>query len=187
MKGIGLTIGILLVFLLQSSIAEDSALVQAAKKEKERRAKIAASKTFTNKDIEDFKRKNNIEDDSSSAANQPQTQPAEETKSKEENQKKPDLADDEQYWRGRHQEANERLQAAEQKVNELQSDVNALTRQFYAESDGVGGRGQIEAQRNERLSDLDKAKAELEQARQALNSLEEEARKAGAPPGWVRD
>jgi hypothetical protein len=71
-------------------------------------------------------------------------------------------------------------------VNSLQSEINELTRAFYAEADGVAQRPLIESERNERLDALDKAKKELEDAKQAVENLQDEARKAGVPPGWVR-
>jgi hypothetical protein len=37
------------------------------------------------------------------------------------------------------------------------------------------------------LQDLETAKAELSQARQALEDLEEDARKSGIPAGWLRE
>jgi hypothetical protein len=60
-----------------------------------------------------------------------------------------------------------------------------LTQAFYAESDGVAQRGQIEDQRNTRLNELEAAKKELEDAKQAQDDLQDQARREGALPGWI--
>jgi hypothetical protein len=62
-----------------------------------------------------------------------------------------------------------------------------LQRAFYAEADGIAQRGKIGAEANERLTLLEEAKKELEAATRGIEELEDEARRAGAPPGWVRE
>lgn len=177
----------------QSQPAEkkDSPLVQAAKKEQERRGKIesAKTKTFTNQDIQDFKEKNKDQgwDTDSDADSAEQTEPIEAQEQEQTSSQEKDLANDEQYWRNRHSEAVARLNAAQQNVERIQSEFNALQRAFYAEGDGVAQRGKIGAEANERLSMLDEAKKELQAATEAMSGLEEEARRAGALPGWIRD
>jgi hypothetical protein len=165
----------------------DSALVKAAKKERERRDKLKTSakptKSFTNQDIEAFKAKNKDADRSStegedSTGEDTSMTPEETTTSNAD-------AQTEQKWRDRSHEAVERVKSAEEKIEKLQTDVNALTQAFYAESDGVAQRGQIEAQRNTRLDELEAAKKELEDAKAAQENLQDEARREGALPGWI--
>jgi DNA repair exonuclease SbcCD ATPase subunit len=167
--------------------AGDSPLVRAAKKEAERREKLKAStkptKSFTNQDIEEFKAKNKDADkgtgegEAEGEATTDDSSTAEETTTAS--------GQDEQKWRDKSHEAVERVKNAEEKIQQLQTDINALTQAFYAESDGVAQRGQIEAQRNERLNALEAAKQELENAKQAQEDLQDEARKEGALPGWI--
>jgi len=181
MKKLFLLIGVLIAFV-SVSFAEDSALVKAAKKEKERRAKVEAKKTLTNQDIEEIRTKQlGIE---STAV--PGDESAEETKG-DKKDKKEDPAQSEEYWRGRKQETDQRVQDAQSKVQELQTEITNLTTAFYAESDGVAQRPVIESERIERLKELEQAKQDLENARAESDGLEEEARKAGALPGWIRD
>ena len=45
----------------------------------------------------------------------------------------------------------------------------------------------MEAERAKGLQELETAKAELAKARQDLEDLEEEARRSGVPPGWLRE
>jgi hypothetical protein len=184
MKKLFLLIGVLIAFV-SISIAADSELVKAAKKEKERRAKVEAKKTLTNQDIEEIKTKQlGIE-----SAEAPGAEPAEDIKEDKDkkDKKEVDPTQSEEYWRTRKQETDQRLVDAQSKVQELQNEINNLTTAFYAESDGVAQRPLIESERIERLKELEQAKEDLENARAESEGLEDEARKAGALPGWVRD
>ncbi len=163
----------------------DSPLVQAAKKERERREKLKEAakpaKSFTNQDIEEFKARNKDVESSTEEATAEESTPVETTTpttNDEANEKK---------WRDRSHVAVERIKNAEEKIEKLQSDINALTQSFYAEADGVAQRGQIEAERNSRLNELEAAKKELEAAKQAQEDLRDEARREGALPGWIEE
>jgi DNA repair exonuclease SbcCD ATPase subunit len=183
MKKLFLLIGILIAFV-SISIAADSELVKAAKKEKERRSKVEAKKTLTNQDIDEIRKKQlGIE-----TAAAPGGEPAEETDKEDKKVKKEvDPTQTEQYWRERKQETDQRVEEAQSKVQQLQNEINNLTTAFYAESDGVAQRPLIESERIERIKELEQAKQDLENARTEAANLEDEARKAGALPGWVRD
>ncbi|MCI0411936.1 hypothetical protein L0222_03935 [bacterium] len=183
MKNLFLLIGVLIAFI-SVSFGEDSALVKAAKKEKERRAKTEAKKTLTNQDIEEI-RKKQLGMESTSV---PGDESAGDNKEADKKDKKEaDPTQTEEYWRSRKQETDQRLQEAQTRVQEIQSEINTLTTAFYAESDGVAQRPLIESERIERLKELEQAKQDLESAKQESEGLEDEARKAGALPGWVRD
>jgi hypothetical protein len=175
-----------------SDESSDSALMKAAKKERERREKTKAAgkpvKSFTNQDIEDFKIKNkDYETSSGETEGETTEQAVEETSTEQATTTTKDPSQDEEGWRKRSHDAAERTRAAEEKLEKLQSDVNALTQAFYAESDGVAQRGQIEAERNARLNELEATKRELETAKQAQEDLRDEARRAGALPGWIEE
>ena len=184
MKRILLSIGVLFAFVA-FSFAEDSPLVKAAKKEKERRAKTEAKKTLTNQDIEDIRKKqptSGIESTSGEEGEEPKKE-GEATAKKEE----PDPTQTEEYWRGRKHDVDSRVNDAQARVEQLQSEINSLTTAFYAEADGVGQRPLIESERGERIKELEAAKQELEDARAEQEGLQDEARRAGALPGWLRD
>jgi hypothetical protein len=174
----------------QTSAAEDSdsPLMKAAKKERERREKTKSGgkpvKSFTNQDIEEFKIKNKDYESTSSEGEQPAEQ---ETEPPAESTPTTDPGQDEEQWRKRSREAADRTKDAEKKLEQLQTDINALTQAFYAESDGVSQRGQIEAERTARINELEKTKQELEAAKQAQEDLRDEARRAGALPGWIEE
>jgi len=186
MKKLFLIVGLLFVFSVTSSFGEDSDLVKLAKQEKERRAKTTAKKTLTNQDIEEIRKKQPITgiesaEDETAAAVSGETAP------KEGSKETPDNTNTEEYWHQKKQETDQQLQDAKSKVDQLQSEINQLTTAFYAESDGVGQRPVIEQERNERLKALEQAQQDLKNAEAQSDGLEDEARKAGALPGWVRD
>ncbi len=184
MKKLVIQVGVLLVFLVSVCIAEDSPLVAAAKREKERRAKIAAekaeTKSFTNQDIEEFKAKNPTAESTSEEPGVEGEQPAPDaTAAGEQN-------DDEAIWKEKAAAAQEKIKAAEEKVNKTQDDIDALWRYQTAVDDGQQQQKAV-GERSERMTDLETAKKELEEAKKAEEELQEEARKEGVPPGWVED
>jgi hypothetical protein len=188
MKKLFLFLGVLFVFAVVS-YAEDSALVKAAKAEKERRAKTEAKKTLTNQDVEEIRKKQPTTGIETAA-------PGDETKTtegeakdagKDKDKKKEDSENGEAYWHQRKQDVDKNLEDAKSRVEQIQSEINTLTAAFYAESDGVGQRPVIEQERTERLKALEVAKQDLANAQAESDGLEDEARKAGALPGWVRD
>ena len=176
----------LLFFLFVSiSHSDDSEVVKAAKKERERRSKLKTGRVYTNKDVQEFVAKNPTPVREGTEP-EPQSQPAEEAEAADLEDVNRDLALSEEYWRKRYREVSSRLKDAEQAAAEIQKEVDDLTRAFYALSD-VEQRGFIEYQRTQRLNDLQQAKRELEDAQTDMDNLEEEARKAGALPGWLRE
>jgi hypothetical protein len=92
---------------------------------------------------------------------------------------------DEALWRRRMAEARERLHRSKLFAEALQSRINALWADFTARDDPAQ-RAVIEANRQEALAELERVKADIERATKAIEELEEEARKAGVPPGWLR-
>jgi hypothetical protein len=186
MKKMFLLMGVLFAFVT-ASYAEDSALVKAAKKEKERRAKTEARKTLTNQDIEDIRKKQPSSGIETTEA-EGEASATEESKAASSGKKEAaDPTQTEEYWRGRKQDVDTRVEGALSRVEQLQSEINSLTAAFYAEGDGVAQRPLIESERIERIKELDAAKLELENAKAEAAGLEDEARRAGALPGWLRD
>jgi len=184
MKRLFLLFSLVLVFLVAHSFAEDSPLVEAAKKEKARRAQLKSpARTLTNQDIEKFKEKN------PAAEGQAQTSTAapEEQADKQEKQveKKVPLYDDEKYWRDKAQAISDQIGQLEKRTQELQSDINALWMAGTA-SDNGQQTVLIGSQRAERMEELKQAQQQLDAAKQAQEDLQEEARKEGALPGWVQ-
>jgi hypothetical protein len=97
----------------------------------------------------------------------------------------PPAARDEAYWRARMTEAREKVRRSEMFAEALQTRINSLTNDFFRWDDPYQ-REQINQQRNDALAELERVKKEIEEQNQAIADLEEEARRAGVPPGWLR-
>lgn len=91
----------------------------------------------------------------------------------------------EEWWKNRMNQAREELRRNEAFVEALQTRVNALTSDFVGRDDPYQ-RAKIGEDRQKALAELDRVKNEIERGKQAILDIEEEARKAGVPPGWVR-
>jgi hypothetical protein len=92
---------------------------------------------------------------------------------------------DENTWRSRITMARDELRRNEVFAEALQSRINALTTDFSARDNPIE-RAQIADERQKALAELDRVKAEVENSRKRIADIEEEARKAGVPPGWLR-
>jgi hypothetical protein len=92
---------------------------------------------------------------------------------------------DEAYWRRRITEARAALERSQIFADALQSRINALTTDFVNRDDPAQ-RAQIELERQRAIAELERVKKEIAEHTQAIAAIEEEARKAGVPPGWLR-
>ncbi len=89
-------------------------------------------------------------------------------------------------WRRRAEEIRSRAAAADSEITAARAEVRRLENDFYAWSDGNYRERVIRPawdQARERLKSLE---VEAAEARKAIDDLEEEARKSGTPPGWLR-
>lgn len=92
---------------------------------------------------------------------------------------------DESAWRRRITAAREALDRSTSFASALQSQVNALTADFINRDDPAQ-RAQIEQQRLKAVAELERTQREIEGNRKAIAAIEDEARKAGVPAGWLR-
>lgn len=91
----------------------------------------------------------------------------------------------EKQWRERITTARSNLSRAELFAEALQSRINALSTDFINRDDPAQ-RGDIFQQRQTALAELTRVQAEIAGFRQEIADIEEEARRAGVPPGWLR-
>lgn len=89
-------------------------------------------------------------------------------------------------WRRMVSQARGRVASAEAKVASLETESRKLENDFYAWSDGNYRERVIRPAWDQSREELGKARKELDAARSQVADLEEEARKSGAPPGWLR-
>lgn len=97
----------------------------------------------------------------------------------------PAAAKDEKYWRDRITAARTAVERSQAFLDALQSHINGLATEFVNMSDPVQ-RAAIEQKRLGAIAEQDRVKAEIAQQARAIVSIEDEARRASVPPGWIR-
>ena len=92
---------------------------------------------------------------------------------------------DQKYWSQRMTDLRGQLERDQTYQSALQNRIDALTTDFVNRDDPAQ-RGQISGDRQKALAELDRLKKAIELDRQAIRDAEEEARRSGVPPGWLR-
>lgn len=180
------------VGLSGSPAASGQTLGEVAKKESERRkAQPQTGKVYTNKDLPASAQKPATANPSTETPAQTPTDPvAAATEQKAEDGKAPGDKPqgdqkDQAYWKNRMATAREELRRSEMFAEALQTRVNTLNKDFNSR-DNPAQRSAIGADRTEALNELTRVKQDVERGKKQIVDIEEEARKAGVPPGWVR-
>jgi hypothetical protein len=162
-------------------------LADLAKKEEERRKAIAApAKVYTNKDL---------------MAPPPMSTPpppapgapaaaapaagTDAAKDKEKEAKDKEPAKDQAYWSGRMKNLTAEIARNETYAEALQTRINSLLTDF-TNRDDPAQRAVIERDRQRALAELNRLNQAIVDGKKAVADLEEEARRAGVPPGWLR-
>jgi outer membrane murein-binding lipoprotein Lpp len=94
---------------------------------------------------------------------------------------------EEQKWREAAHAAKKRVEDAGTRVQELEAANHKLENDFYAWDDGQYRDRVIKPAWDKAKADLEAARQELSAAEKDLADLPERARKAGALPGWLRE
>ncbi len=92
----------------------------------------------------------------------------------------------EEYWQTRMKSARSQVDRLEQRVQNIQSEINRLQTDFYRWDDPSYRDSVIKPAWDQAVKELEQTKKDLETAKQTLANLPDEARKAGALPGWLR-
>ncbi len=92
---------------------------------------------------------------------------------------------DQKYWSGRKKELDAKLERDKVLADAMQSRINGLTADFAARDDPAQ-RAIIERDRQRAIAELDGLSKSIKDDTKALSDLDEEARKASVPPGWLR-
>ncbi|MGE3520953.1 MAG: hypothetical protein AB7J63_18585 [Vicinamibacterales bacterium] len=92
---------------------------------------------------------------------------------------------DQEYWSKRQAALHEQLERDETYAAALQSRIDALTMDFVNRDDPAQ-RDRIALDRQRAVTELDRLRKAIEQERRAIEDFEEEARRSGVPPGWLR-
>jgi hypothetical protein len=92
---------------------------------------------------------------------------------------------DEKFWRDRLTAARDALKRSQTFADALQSQINGLYTEFVNMSDPAQ-RALIEQKRLAAIAEQDRVKADIGKQTKALADIEDEARRANVPAGWLR-
>ena len=174
--------------LLAAPVLAQPPLAEVARQEQERRASIpdeTKARVYTNDDLRGGRRLTTAVSASQRAEIAPARPPSAtaDAVTTETLTAEPDR--DETYWRDRITSAREAGQRAALVAAAMQNRVDGLWAEFTARDDPFQ-RAMIEQDRLDALDELANATADIERLDQEIEQIQEEARRAGVPPGWLR-
>ena len=156
-------------------------LADVAKKEEERRKKLPSpAKVYTNKDLSAVPAGTPLSP-STTATEPPAGTPAPADTAKEDK----GTVKDQAYWSGRRKALQDKLDRDQSFLLALQTRINSLAADFVNRDDPAQ-RAVIERERSKAVADLARLQQDITSGKKALADLDEEARRAGVPPGWLR-
>jgi hypothetical protein len=91
----------------------------------------------------------------------------------------------EAWWRARMTEAREELRRNEMFLEALQTRINSLSTDFVNRDDPAQ-RARIGEDRQKALAEQSRVADAIAAGKKQILDIEEEARRAGVPPGWLR-
>ena len=92
---------------------------------------------------------------------------------------------DESWWRARMAALREELRRNDAFQEALQSRLNSLAADILARDDPYQ-RAKLGEDRGRAAAEMARVTSEITAGKKAIEDLEEEARRAGVPPGWLR-
>jgi hypothetical protein len=180
-------------------VVQGQSLADVARQEQERRKAIKdGGKVYTNKDLKEVppppavagQPQDTAKADQQSASDAkggdrtvPEPKDKQDRASKEAKEK--EVVKDQAYWSGRMKALRAALERDQVYADALQSRINALTTDFVNRDDPAQ-RTVVAADRDKALAELARLKKTILDDKTAIADLEEEARRAGVPPGWLR-
>jgi hypothetical protein len=187
-----------LLLLAGSAVARAQTLADVARKEEERRKTVAKpAKVYTNddlkpapggstppaaKDAKDAKDTKDAKDGADAAKDAKDVKDAKDAKAGD---AKDAGAKDQKYWSDKLKALREQLDRDKTFADALQNKINSLTTDFINRDDPVQKRT-IEADRQKALAELQRLNKAIVDDTKAIAELEEDARRAGVPAGWLR-
>jgi predicted lipid-binding transport protein (Tim44 family) len=181
LKGLAALAAVALFFAAAVPVFAQS-LADLAKREEERRRKIAEpAKVYTNKDLASGQAP------STPPASAPAAPAAAPSDAKDTEPAAKDKAPlrDQAYWAGRLKALRDELARNDTFAEAMQTRLNSLQTDFVNRDDPAQ-RSVIERNRQKVASELNRLKQSIIDGKKAIADLEEEARRAGVPPGWLR-
>jgi hypothetical protein len=192
MKSAVIVAGVLSCVLAGSAVLS-AQLGEVARKEAERRKTVKSSgKIYTNDSLHPAPPSSSAPASSDAAASTPSSSPAASSPSSSSPAPTPRVSSDpavrkqeEAQWRDRLKAEREALDRAKTFADALQTKINALNTDFVNRDDPAQ-RAVIAADREKSLAELERLKKEIANHTKAIAGIQEEARRAGVPAGWVR-
>jgi hypothetical protein len=185
-----------LLWSLAGPVLHAQTLADIARKEEERRKTVQQpAKVYTNKDLSPVPA-SSAPPPSAAAAGGADSKGSSDAKStgdakdatpappKAEGEDKGEKKD-QAYWSGRLKALQQQLDRDQSFADALQVKINALTTDFVNRDDPAQ-RSRIEADRTKSLAELARLKKAVIDDNKAIADLQEEARRASVPPGWLR-
>jgi hypothetical protein len=168
-----------------AQVASAQSLGDVARKEEERRKTVKSSgKVYTNDKLKPAPQPSAPPAGSTGQAST--TSPAAGSTSPEPAPSDADSAKgDEGTWRKRIADAREALQRSQTFADALQNQLNSLATDFVNRDDPVQ-RSAIAVNRDKVAAELERLKKEVAAQTKAISDIQDEARRAGVPAGWVR-
>jgi DNA repair exonuclease SbcCD ATPase subunit len=187
-----LTIGV--AVLLLPGVALPQSLGDLARKTEEQRQKSKPpSKVYTN---EDLKRDPGSTTVSAPGSNVPPTPDAKPNTSPSTSTDTPKVdvknspapqepPKDQRYWKDRMTEARTQLTRSKLVLDALQTRLNSLSTDIVNRDDPAQ-RAVLERDRQDTLREMERLKKDIQDQTKTISDIEEEARRARVPPGWLR-
>jgi hypothetical protein len=179
----------LAILLGATGVARAQSLGDVAKREEDKKKKAgkppaAAPKVYTDEDLKKAR-----EADSAAVTVLPENgnlQRSSSTSSGDSSEQS-DATKNERYWRKQAAERREAVEEADKNVRDLQARLTALRNDLTPTNLMDPGRLQTQDRDiRQAEGELEAARRDAATARQRVADLEDEARRAGALPGWVR-
>jgi hypothetical protein len=164
------------------SAAQTPPLAEVAKREQDRRKSTPPpTKVLTNQDLPKVAPAPVVAAPADTNASKPEAaaQPTDTAQEPKEPVK------DEAWWRARITEPRERLHRDEVLLDALQARVNGLASDFVARDDPYQ-RARIGEDRQKAIVEMERVRTEITDLKKKIEDIEEDARKASVPPGWLR-
>jgi hypothetical protein len=190
MKPSAAAVGILSCVLAGTAVLS-AQLGDVARKEAERRKTVKSSgKTYTNDTLRPAPPPSSApassgDQSSTQAAAPPSSPPSAQGPSQSVSSDPAERKRQEAQWRERIKTSRDALERAKTFADALQSKINALNTDFVNRDDPAQ-RSVIAANRDKSLAEMARLQKEIEQHTKAIASIQDEARRAGIPAGWVR-
>ena len=98
-----------------------------------------------------------------------------------------ELKEQEIYWRTRAREVRQEWREAYDSIQDLEKTAEELRTKFYAADDPVRRDREVKPAWDRALDRLDEARRSVDRSKEKLATLQDEGRRSGALPGWLRE